>query len=173
MNTEENIKRLNEEIAGRFGRIEASLKAARSIPELFESLFILVEKEFSLPFVWLTLIDQESTASLLKAVSSSKIIQRRLRVMPPEMFSLVLPDVSKPVLVNRDLQPYYKLMPASRKYFVKSMAVVPFTFQNQTAGSWNNGDSTPERFAPDMETSLLSSLAGTLSQRLTALTDAV
>jgi uncharacterized protein YigA (DUF484 family) len=80
-----------------------------------------------------------------------------------------MPNGSKPVLVNKDLQLYYKLLPPSNKYFIKSLALVPFKVNGEIVGSWNNGDAYPSRYTPDMETSLLQKLAETLSRYLTKL----
>jgi hypothetical protein len=78
----------------------------------------------------------------------------------------------KPVLVNKDLQPFYKLLPPSSKYFVKSLAIVPFSIDDQIIGSWNNGDAVGDRYMPDMETGLLSKLAESVSRSLTVLVTA-
>jgi uncharacterized protein YigA (DUF484 family) len=75
----------------------------------------------------------------------------------------------KPVLANQDLQPYYRLLPHSRKYFIRSIAVAPFALDGQIIGSWNNGDADANRYEPDMKTDLIESLAGKLSAQLTRL----
>jgi hypothetical protein len=67
------------------------------------------------------------------------------------------------------LQPFYKLLPSSSKYFVKSLAIVPFSIGDQIIGSWNNGDAVGDRYTRDMETGLLSKLAESVSRSLTAL----
>ncbi|MFO7570699.1 MAG: hypothetical protein R6W75_12975 [Smithellaceae bacterium] len=169
MNQKEDVKRRNEEIAQRFSKIEANLNAARSIPGVLETLLTEVEKEFRIPFVWLTFIEGEDTRPLIEAALASDFLKHRLNVVSSETFAGLLPDASRPVLVNRELRPFYRLLPASRKYFVKSLAVAPFVLNGRTAGSWNNGDASGDRFAPDMETGLIAALACALSRRLTEL----
>lgn len=172
MDKKEDIKRINEELAARFRRIEARLPEDRTIAGLFETLFAGIEKEFTVPFVWLTLIDSEKSVPVIAAIKSSDILRTRLCVISPELFSQILPSGTKPVLVNKDLQPFYKLLPPSSKYFVKSLAIVPFCIGDQIIGSWNNGDAASDRYTPDMETGLLANLAGAVSCSLTALVEA-
>jgi len=172
MNKREDIKRINEELAARFSKIEAKLPEDQTIAGLFETLFAGIEKEFTVPFVWLTLMDNEKAAPVIEAIKSSDILRTRLCVITPALFCQILPSGMKPVLVNKDLQPFYKLLPASSKYFVKSLAIVPFSIGDQIIGSWNNGDAVGDRYTPDMETGLLSKLAQSVSRCLTRLVEA-
>ncbi len=167
-----DINIINAEIAARFEKIETRLPEAKNIAGLFEILFAGIEKEFAVPFVWLTLINAVNTAPIIAAVKSSAILKDRLNVVAPELFREILPAGLKPVLVNKNLQPYYKLLPSSNKYFVKSLALVPFQVNDEIMGSWNNGDAFNNRYTPEMETGLLQKLAQSLSVRLTKLIDA-
>ncbi|MEN6469625.1 MAG: GAF domain-containing protein [Smithella sp.] len=169
MGQKEDIKRINEEIAARFGRIEAGVSSAETIAGLFESLLTGIEEAFRVPFVWLTLIDNISTAPLIDAVNASDFLKNRLSIVSKELCDKILPEGLKPVLANKDLQPFYKMMPPSRKYFVRSIAVAPFALDGQIVGTWNNGDADPERYAANMDTALLSALADKISMKLTAL----
>ena len=172
MDKREDINIINAEIAARFEKIKARLPEAKNIAGLFEILFAGIEKEFEVPFVWLTLLNMASAAPIIAAVKSSAILKDRLNVVAPESFREILPAGSKPVLVNKDLQPYYKLLPPSNKYFVRSLALVPFKVNGEIVGSWNNGDASNNRYTPEMETALLQKLAQSLSLRLTELIDA-
>jgi uncharacterized protein YigA (DUF484 family) len=171
MDKKEDIKRINEELAARFSNVEARLPEDQTIAGLFETLFAGIEKEFAVPFVWLTLQDSEKAAPVIAAVKSSDILRSRLCVISPELFSQILPSGMKPVLVNNDLQPFYKLLPPTSKYFVKSLAIVPFCVGDQIIGSWNNGDASADRYTPEMETGLLAKLAQSVSRSLTRLVD--
>ena len=149
--------------------IEKKLAEAKNIAELFEILFAGIEKEFQVPFVWLTLKNTLTAAPVIEAIKSSDILKDRLNVIKPELFNEILPSGLKPVLVNKNLNQYYKLLPANRKYFVKSLALVPFKMNNEIVGSWNNGDARLNRYTPDMETNLLQKLAQSVSVRLNEL----
>ena len=167
MNKTEDIERINTKIAAGFGKIETGLSEARNIAGLFEIIFTGIEKEFKVPYVWLTLIDTVNNKPIIAAIKSSDVLQDRLKVITPELFREILPAGLKPVLVNKDLQPYYKLLPSNKKYFVRSLALVPFKVNDEIMGSWNNGDASNNRYTPDMETGLLQKLGQSLSLRLT------
>jgi hypothetical protein len=91
MNKTENIERINTKIADSFERIEASLSEAMDIAGLFEILITGIEKEFEVPYVWLTLIDTTMTAPVIEAIKSSDILIDRLKIIKPELFNEILP----------------------------------------------------------------------------------
>ncbi|MCX5848089.1 MAG: DUF484 family protein [Deltaproteobacteria bacterium] len=172
MNKKENIERINSKIAAGFEEVEKKLQEANNIASLFEILITEIEKKFEVPFVWLTLMDTVNTKTVIAAVRSSYILQERLNIIEPVFFRDIFSDGLKPVLVNKYLKPYYRLFPSNKKYFVKSMAMVPFKINGEIVGSWNNGDVSPNRYTPEMETNLLQKLAVSLSLRLTELISA-
>ena len=169
MDKRKDINIINAEIAARFEKIETRLPEAKNIAGLFETLFAGIEKEFRVPFVWLTLLNTESAAPIITAIKSSDILKNRLNVITPELFREILPDGLKPVLANKDLPLFYKLLPSNNKYFVRSLAIVPFKFRDEIVGSWNNGDAYHNRYTPDMETGLLQKLAESISRYLSKL----
>jgi uncharacterized protein YigA (DUF484 family) len=169
MHNKEDIEDINTKIAAGFENIEKKLADAKNIAELFEILFAGTEKEFQVPFVWLTLKNTLTAAPVIEAIKSSNILKDRLSVIKPELFNEIIPSGLKPVLVNKNLNQYYKLLPANRKYFVKSLALVPFKMNNEIVGSWNNGDARLNRYTPDMQTNLLQKLAQSVSVRLNEL----
>jgi uncharacterized protein YigA (DUF484 family) len=166
MNKTEDINSINTKISASFGKIEKDLSEAADTAGLFEILLTGIEKEFEVPFVWLTLMDTANNKPIIAAIKSSDVLQDRLKIITPELFHELLPAGLKPVLVNKDLQRYYKLLPSNRKYFVKSLALVPFKVNDEIAGSWNNGDAYYDRYTPDMETNLLQNLSHSISLRL-------
>lgn len=169
MNNKEDVEGINTKIATGFENIEKKLAEAKNIAELFEILFAEIEKEFQVPFVWLTLTNTLTAAPVIEAIKSSNLLKDRLNVIKPELFNEIIPSSLKPVLVNKNLNQYYKLLPANRKYFVKSLALVPFKMNNEIVGSWNNGDARLNRYTPDMQTNLLQKLAQSVSVRLNEL----
>ena len=169
MHNKEDFEGINTKIAAGFENIEKKLADAKNIAELFEILFAGIEKEFQVPFVWLTLKNTLTAAPVIEAIKSSNILKDRLSVIKPELFNEIIPSGLKPVLVNKNLNQYYKLLPANRKYFVKSLALVPFKMNNEIVGSWNNGDARLNRYTPDMQTNLLQKLAQSVSFRLNEL----
>jgi uncharacterized protein YigA (DUF484 family) len=166
MDKTDEIRRINLEIALKFSKIELQLSQAKNIAGLFEMLFAGIEKEFAVPFVWLTLVDSENAAPIIAAVKSSGLLKNKLNVISPALFADILPAGLQPVLANKELQPYYKLLPPTNKFFIKSLAIIPFKAHDEIVGSWNNGDVASERYRPDMETGLLQKLGQKVSQRL-------
>lgn len=169
MKENEEIQRVNEEIAIRFQKIETAFAKMSTAAGVFEALLAGIENEFSVPFVWLTLIDNEKGRPLIESSQTSEFLKPRLAVVSQELFENVLFKGIKPILANKDLRPFYRLMPLQQKYFVRSIAVVPFELDGRVAGVWNNGDADPDRFQADMDASLLFSLAGKISSKLTQL----
>lgn len=166
MNKKENVEDINTKIASGFEKIEKKLKEAENIAELFEILLTEIEEEFQVPFVWFTVADASKSAPVIEAIKLSGILKDRLNVIKEEFFREIFFSGLRPVLINRNLKPYYKLFPVNRKYFVKSMAMVPFKINGEVVASWNNGDAAQNRYAPDMDTNLLQKLARSLSCRL-------
>lgn len=166
MSKKEKIDRINTKIASGFEQIEKALSGASSIAELFEILFTQIEKEFHVPFVWVTLADTAKALPVIEAAKSSGFLKERLSVMKADSFREIFYSGLQPILVNKNLKPYYKLFPANQKYFIKSLAMVPFKINGEVAGSWNNGDVAQSRYSPDMETGLLQKLSRRLSSRL-------
>lgn len=169
MNNEDDLKGINEIIAGRFRNVEDGVGSAETINGLFENLITGIEKEFAVPFVWLTLIDHESTLPIINEMMSSDILKSRFSVVSQEFIETLLTGGMKPVLANKDLKPFYRLLPPSRKYFVRSIAVVPFVLDGRMIGTWNNGDADANRYEPDMKTDLIQGLAVRISQKLSQL----
>ena len=168
MDKTNEIRRINLEISMKFSNIEVHISHAKSIAGLFETLFAGIEKEFAVPFVWLTLVDSENAAPIIAAVKSSGLLKNKLNVISPALFENILPAGLQPVLANKELQPYYKLLPPTNKFFVKSLAIIPFKAHDEIVGSWNNGDVASDRYRPDMETGLLQKLGQKVSLRLNA-----
>lgn len=165
----EDFKSINEIIAARFSKVEESIRSAKTISGLFENLLDGIEREFTVPFVWLTLIEHENAGLLLNEFKASDILKSRFSVVSPELMNAILPAGTKPVLANQDLKPLYRLLPPSRKYFVRSIAVIPFTLNGEIVGTWNNGDADANRYEPDMKTDFIEKLAAEISRKLTEL----
>jgi len=166
MDKKDNIERINTKIVTGFGKIEKNLVEAKNIAELFEFLFTGIEEEFQVPFVWLTVADTKKGVPVIEAAQSSGFLKDRLNIVKFTFFHEIFTSGFKPILVNKNLTKYYRLFPQHRKYFVKSLALVPFKINGELIGSWNNGDAVQSRYTPDMETNLLQKLARLISSRL-------
>ncbi len=163
------IKRINQAISAKFSKIEMQIACAKTINRLFEALFDGIEKEFAVPFVWLTLIDDEKNVPVIESVQSSPALKNRLNIISKDLFENILPNGLPPVLANKEMQRYYKLQPPANKFFIKSIAVIPFTIKDEISGSWSSGDILSDRYLPDMDTTLLQKLGQKVSTCLTGL----
>lgn len=164
-----DIPKINEGIARKFRKIEADLSLRRSAVELFEALLADIQTEFSIPFVWLSLIRLPEMTGLRKSLEASPLLRDRLNVIDSALFLEVVPSVAPPLLVSGDLRPFFRLLPSNRKYFIRSIAVSPLTLHSRLIGSLNQGDSSLGRYEPGMDTTLLMHLAQSVSDRLSHL----
>jgi uncharacterized protein YigA (DUF484 family) len=164
-----DILKANEEIARKFGEIEADLAFCRGIGELFERLLSGSEEAFGVPFIWLSLLRRPETEALLKLLGKSDILRDRINIIAPAHFLEIVPDFTHPLLVSGDLRPFFRLMPPNVKYFLRSLAIAPLTRHGVLIGSLNHGDASPDRYRPGMDTALLAHLARSVSDRLSHL----
>lgn len=158
-----DIPKINEGIARKFHKIEASLALPRSAAELFQTLLANIHREFGIPFVWLSLIRMPETTELRKSLEASPLLRDRLNIIEQAPFLEVVPDGATPLLARGDLRPFFRLLPSNRKYFIRSVAISPLTCQGRLIGSLNQGDSSLTRYDPGMDTTLLMHLAQNIS----------
>jgi uncharacterized protein YigA (DUF484 family) len=166
---EPDIPAINDEIARKFRRVEADLSARRSAVELFEGLLAGIEREFGIPFVWLSLIRLPETAGLQKSLEASAFLRDRLNSIEKKSFREIIPHRGTPLLVSGDLRPFFRLLPHTRKYLVRSLAISPLTLRGTPIGSINHGDTSSARYESGMDTTLLTHLARSVSDRLACL----
>jgi len=164
-----DILKINAGIALKFQRVEDRLAACRTAGELFEALLDKIAGEFSIPFIWLSFIRRPETAGLLADLEKSELLRDRLNILAENAFLAVVPEGSPPLLANGDLRGFFCLMPASRKYFLRSLAVAPLALNGLPIGSLNLGDALPDRYQLGMDTTLLGRLAEGISKQLAAL----
>lgn len=164
-----DIQKMNDELARKFGKIEADLVACRGVGELFERLLSGSGEAFGIPFVWLSILRNPETETLLRILNDSELLRNRLNVIEPSSFLEVCPDGPSSVIASGDLRPFFRLMPPNVKYFIRSLAVAPLALHGRLIGSLNHGDASPERYRLGMGTTLLDHLAATVSRRLSDL----
>ena len=167
MSDHQEIEKINEEIRKRFQIVEKDLFHCNTVTELCENLLKKIGEVFNIPFVWMTLIDEPSTEYLKKELTLSTYLVERLNLMKRDAFTEIVGPTIVPVLVNRDITPFFRLLPDNTKYFIKSFAICPLTFDhNIVMGSINCGDPSSSRYHSDMDTTLLDSLMRKVSTRL-------
>ncbi|SEM29221.1 GAF domain-containing protein [Syntrophus gentianae] len=156
----------NEEIAKKFLKVESALNSADTPSKLLETLLKQLEVEFNIPYVWFTFVQRTGNEDLIRHLAMAESLRGQVGILDEASFTEILPQKNLPVLANENLRPFYRLFPQTRKFFLKSIAVVPLILNGLLIGSLNLGDASPERYYPGMDTSLLQQLAGKVSEHL-------
>jgi diguanylate cyclase (GGDEF)-like protein len=164
------ILRRNEELARKFFEIESEILSVLDYKGLFERLVSRIKDKLGVPYVWITVIRDTMLHDMLRLLSTSPLLMDRIGVIERGEFLALFPDRPEPVLVNRDLKPFYCLFPHDRPLPVRSMAVAPLWLDGELIGCLNQADPDPERFRPDMDTGLLDQLAIKISLCLSNVT---
>ena len=162
------LKRKNEEIVAKFQQIEEQLSSADHPVDVFKGWMSGMAEAFGIPFLWISLIQDPENEPLIAALKGSAMISERLNIVDGAVFAALASNGAAPVLATGELRPYYRLLPKN-KYFSKSLALAPVALHGRIIGSLNHGDSSPTRYVPDMDSSLLHKLASHLSLRLSAI----
>jgi uncharacterized protein YigA (DUF484 family) len=155
--------RINQDIADKFFEIETCILSILNFKDLFERLLSEIGTRFSIPYVWLSMVDESEISPLVGAIEASEELRERLKIIEAAGFLELIEGRTKPLLANGDLKQFYRLFPSSQKYFLKSLAVVPLLLDGRIIGSLNLGDSDPMRYRPGMDTRFLDQLAVKLS----------
>lgn len=164
-NVKKILERLqyNEDVSQRFFEVEVSILATLNFRDFFERMLTMIKEKFDIPYVWLTLIDENDVVPLIGELASSRIIKERLSIIDRNTFKAVTGYAGGPILVNEDLRPFYKMFPPNEKYLIRSLAILPITLNDEIIGSLNHGDPSAHRYAPGMDTDLLEKLAVKIS----------
>ena len=153
----------NEEIAKKLFEIEESILSIASYKTLFERLLLVIEEKFGIPHLWIALTVDSELSHRIKVMGSSELLKNRLSLVQKDLLLGLLEHKNAPVLVNENLQPFYKLFPENHTYFVKSLAIAPLVLDGEIIGTLNLGDFSELRFQPTMDTFFLSQLAVKIS----------
>ncbi|MBW1721705.1 MAG: sensor domain-containing diguanylate cyclase [Deltaproteobacteria bacterium] len=159
------IERLeyNEDISQRFFEVEVSILSTLNFADFFERLLTEIKEKFDIPYVWLSLIDENDLVPLIGALASSPLLKERLNIIDRKNFLEIVGNRKEPLLVNEDLRPFYRMFPPNEKYLIRSAAILPIFLNQELIGSLNHGDPSAERYVPGMNTTLLERLAVKIS----------
>mgnify|MGYP000468820387 CR=1 FL=1 len=149
----------NEIIARKFHEIEISILTILNFQDFIEQLLSEISSKFSIPFAWISIIDESSIASHLHNIQNSKLLKSSTAFLPKETFTSITQNRLKPLLANDHLERFKALIPEASDYSIGSIAVAPITLDGNIVGSLNQADENPMRFKPGIDTSLLEQLA--------------
>ncbi|MDJ0781941.1 MAG: sensor domain-containing diguanylate cyclase [Desulfosarcinaceae bacterium] len=166
------IERLreNDALTRKFNEIETRILSILNFKDLFEVLLTEIQEKFSIPYVWISLIEPSEISSLIKTLETSQPLRERISTISRENYEALVGTDTRPKLVNADLKPYFRLLPPKRKFFIKSLALIPLSLDGQVIGSLNQADFSQKRYQPGIDTSLLEILAVKVSLCLSNVT---
>ncbi len=164
------ILRHNEEVARKFFEIEKKILTILNYTDLFEVLLTEIRKKFRVPYVWISMIEKSEVSSFIQSLEASDLLKNRLNIIDKSTFTELVGMDTTPLLINKGLKPYFKMLPKSRKYVIKSLAIAPITLDGEIIGSLNQADISKVRFQPGIDTSLLEQLAVKVSLCLSNVT---
>jgi diguanylate cyclase (GGDEF)-like protein len=160
----------NDAITSKFNAIETRILSILNFKDLFEVLLTEIQDKFSIPYVWISLIEQSELSDLVKTLETSQTLRERINTISRENFEALVGTDMTPKLINADLKPYFRLLPPKRKFFIKSLALMPLSLDGQVIGSLNQADFSQKRYQPGIDTSLLEMLAVKVSLCLSNVT---
>lgn len=162
--------RENEELARKFHEVETSILSIFHFADLFEVLLTQIAESFQIPFVWISLIEQSELSALLREVKRSQALREQLNRVDRETLLGLTEGRRTPLLVNGDLRAYFRLLPAERRFIIRSLAMVPLFLEGELIGTLNCADSCPERYRPGLNPVFLERLAVKVSLCLSNVT---
>lgn len=160
----------NEEIDRKFHEIETRVLSILNFKDLFEVLLTEIQQQFRVPYVWISLIEKSEVSDLVQHKENSNILRTRIKVVDRDLFTDLVGHHRRPLLVNRNIEPYFQLAPQGPNPMINSMAIAPISLYGRTIGSFNQADFSKERFQPGIDASRLEMLATRVSLCLSNVT---
>ncbi len=149
----------NEEIARKFFEIETSILTIRHFKDFLQRLLREIREKFEIPYVWIALIEGTEPLKLLETIEPPPAVRKNLRTITKDSLARLTNHQRSPVLVNDRLKDYEPILPEQGRKKIRSLAIAPLTLDREVIGSLNLADSSDQRYAPGMETTLLEQLA--------------
>ncbi len=155
------LKRLkqNERIAEKFNEIEVSILAILNFQDFLEKLLSEISTQFSIPYTWISIIQDSPIADQLYAVKNSRLLTQSTAFVERNDFLSITRNSLVPILANQDLHRFDSLRPQVPAWRMGSLSIAPITLDGEVVGSINQADPNPNRFEPGIDTSLLERLA--------------
>jgi len=159
--TKELIEQLkhNDETTRKFFEIEKRILSILNYKDLFEVLLDEIKKKFSMPYVWISLIEKSEVMSFIEHLESSEILKENMNIVDKNTFLKLIGTNTTPILINDNLKVFSKLIPRQDRYAIRSIAISPISFDGEIIGSLNQAHILPGHFKPGLDTSSLEQLA--------------
>lgn len=149
----------NEIIARKFHETEISILTILNFQDFIEKLLSEISSKFSVPFTWISIIEESTISKYLHNLQNSKLLQTSTAFLSKHDFSEITRSRLKPLLANNNLDRFKVMIPEASNYKIGSIAIAPITLDGEIVGSFNQADEDIYRFEPGIDTSLLEQLA--------------
>ena len=150
--------RQNENTARKFYEVETRILSILKYDDFFHILLQEIQEKFDIPLAWICMIDNSEVANLIDSIESCQTLGKHFTLVPRNAFVKLAGESGVPILINRNIKSYADLLPPSQTFLIRSMAIVPIMLYGQVVGSLNLADFAPDRFAPDLDSTLLERL---------------
>jgi diguanylate cyclase (GGDEF)-like protein len=158
----ENLKRYHE-IAEKFFEVETSILSILNFKDFLEKLLTEIHDKRDIPYVWISLIAKSDVADMIQKSATSEILANRVNLIDKDVFLKFIGNTKDPILVSKDLTSFHALLPPQYKDHIRSLAIAPLALDGEIIGSLNHADTSPLRYQPDMDTTLLKRLVTIVS----------
>lgn len=149
----------NEIIARKFHETEISILTILNFQDFIEKLLSEISSKFSVPYTWISIIEESSISKYLHNLQNSKLLETSTAFLSKADFSEITHNRLKPLLANKNIERFKAMIPEAAKYNIGSIAIAPITLDGEIVGSFNQADQNIFRFEPGIDTSLLEQLA--------------
>ncbi len=149
----------NDTLARKFHEIETHILTIFNYQDLFKELLDQIQLKFGVPLVWLSIIKDSDVSKLAEQLSDKETWRERINIIERKDLLHITGHQMIPRLINRNMAAYSRIFPDISKPLIKSVAIAPISLDGELIGSLNQGDLSPERFHPGLDTSLLERLA--------------
>ncbi|MGO3345703.1 MAG: GGDEF domain-containing protein [Marinomonas sp.] len=155
----ENVRH-NEKIALKFFEIERCILSIGRCDQFVSTLTKEVQKQFSVPYVWVNLINEAPLSHLIDTLEKKSDLKDRVLFTARHVMIDLIKSSHKTVLMNNDLVKCKSVIPTVYRNIISSVAISPLTIDGELVGLFCQADSNSSRYDPvTKDTFLLDQLA--------------
>lgn len=152
--------RHNEEIARKFFEIERCILSIGRCDQFVSTLTKEVQKQFSVPYVWVNLINEAPLSHLIESLEKTTDLRDKVLFTRRRSMIDIIKSSNKTILVNTNLSRCWDIIPPVYRDIVSSLAISPLTIDGELVGLFCQADSDSTRYdAATKDTFLLDQLA--------------
>ena len=109
----------NELVDKKFHEIETRILSILNFKDFFEVLLTEIQKQFGVPYVWISLIENSKVSDLVKFIKESDILRPRISVVNRDLFMDLVGNRRRPLLINQSIEPFFQFFPQGRDDQIK------------------------------------------------------